>query len=247
VEHIPGAVYLNENHFRAYHFNLPTNYSPPESIQHILRHAGIHQNKPVIIYGGHGKFSKIGDGLEQTMVAYSLARFGHPQIYLLNGGLDSYTNNYKKEKEYPQVTESDFYISIQSEIYLTYKQFIEYKDIPGVTLIDVRPRSVYEGISLWSKPGHIPGAVNLPWRLLMQHDNPRMLRDEPALLEMIHSKGITPDKSLVVYCGTGREATAAFLYYKYHLKYPNVKIFEGSFTEWCSYPQNKTVTGPHPF
>lgn len=246
-EHIPGSVYFNENHLRAYQGNLPSQYSPSQCIQQLLQQAGIQQGKPVVIYGSDGGFSGHGDGLEQPMVAYSLARFGHSKILLLNGGLKSWIDaGNELSKDYPQVPVSDFQVSLNSDLFVTYNQFTELKEVKDTILIDVRPRSVYQGDALWSKPGHIPGAINLPWRVLMSHDNPRLMRSEPELKELTSARGATPEKTIILYCGTGREATAAFLVFKYMLNYPKVKLFEGSFTEWVSHKENHTVTGTHP-
>lgn len=246
-EHIPGAVYFHENHLRAYHGNLPSHYSPSICIQNLFQQVGLNQNQTVIVYGSDGSFSGKGDGLEQPMVAYSLARFGHTKIRLLNGGLSSWIESgFSLTKTYPHVDISNFSVNLISDLFVNYNQFIEIKDNKDTVIVDVRPRSVYQGEGLWSKPGHIPGAVNLPWRLLMSHDNPRLLRSESSLRELSYARSVIPEKQIILYCGTGREATAAFIVFKYLLNYPAVKIFEGSFTEWVAHPENETVTGPQP-
>jgi thiosulfate/3-mercaptopyruvate sulfurtransferase len=182
------------------------------------------------------------------MVAYSLTRFGHSNVLVLDGGLKSWIDaGYPLTKGYPEISVSEFHPSLNSDLFVNYNQFLEIKDSPDTALIDVRPRSVYQGPGLWEKPGHIPGAINLPWRVLMDHDNPYLLRSLSTITELAHSRGALPDKNVILYCGTGREATSAFLVFKYYLKYPRVKLYEGSFTEWVTYPQNPTVTGPKPF
>jgi len=248
MEHIPGAVYFNENHLRAFYQNLPSHYIPDQCLQQLLQSAGLQKDKAVVVYSSNGRFSKKGDGLEQTMAAYSLARFGHTNILVLNGGLQSWIDaGYSLTKEFPKISASEFHPSLNSDLFVNYNQFLEIKDSPDTALIDVRPRSVYQGQSLWQKPGHIPGAKNLPWRLLMDHENPYLLQSQHSINELALSSGASPDKNVILYCGTGREATAAFLVFKYYLKYPRVKLYEGSFTEWVTYPQNSTVTGTNPY
>jgi thiosulfate/3-mercaptopyruvate sulfurtransferase len=34
--------------------------------------------------------------------------------------------------------------------------------------------------------------------------------------------------------------------FRYYLGYPDVQIYEGSFTEWVSYKENPVVTGKNP-
>jgi thiosulfate/3-mercaptopyruvate sulfurtransferase len=244
VEHIPGSVYINEQHFRMYRGNLPTEYVPGHNLETIFRSAGISKNRSVVVYGGNGKFSGWGDGLEQTMGAYTLHRFGHPSIYVLDGGIESWLQaGYKVEKEFPTIEPSDFSASVNDTLFLTYSQFCELKDAPSSMVVDIRPHSVYKGDSMWSKPGHIPGAKNLPWRLLMEHDNARKVRSQSYLKELASTRNVSPEKNLILYCGTGREATAAYIVFKHVLSYPWVKIYEGSFTEWCTKTDQPTETG----
>ena len=88
-EHIPGAIYLNENHFR-YHVQNgpPARFVGPEAAEPVIRSAGLKADVPVVVYTGVGAAKGWGDGIEQTMVAYSLARYGHDNVFVLDGGLD---------------------------------------------------------------------------------------------------------------------------------------------------------------
>ncbi len=94
LEHIPGAIYLNEGLFRTYEGYLPAVWVRPEIVKTVLSNAGIDRSTPVVVYTAVGGFKKWGDGLEQTMVAYTLARYGAKEVYILDGGLDQW----KKEK-----------------------------------------------------------------------------------------------------------------------------------------------------
>jgi thiosulfate/3-mercaptopyruvate sulfurtransferase len=125
----------------------------------------------------------------------------------------------------------------------------EVKDIKeqdNVILLDARPPGVYEGQGPWIKPGHIPGAVNLPWRILMDDKNSKLLKSEMEIKSILNEHNVSPEKTIICSCGTGREATNEFILFKWYFNYPDVKIYEGSFTEWSSYTENPTVTGTNP-
>jgi thiosulfate/3-mercaptopyruvate sulfurtransferase len=193
------------------------------------------------------EYSKWGDGLEQTMIAYSLARFGHKNIMILDGGLDKWKEEGKElTKSFPAVKESNFHTRIQHEYNVTMDEVKTLKESDGVLLLDARPTSLYEGFGPWALPGHIPGAINLPWRELMDDKNPALLKSDIDIQTILNQKNITNDKLIICSCGTGREATNEFLLFKWYLGYPHVKIYEGSFTEWVSHPENQTVTGKNP-
>ena len=246
-EHIPGAVYMSEGLLRVSLKGIPGAYVPPESIQPVLRLLGLRPNLPVVVCTGTGPFSGRGNGLEQTMVAYSLARFGHDQVYVLDGGIDKWKEEGKPlTKVFPKVEESDFTVGVRREYFLEYEEFKVIKDRDDVLLLDARPIAVYEGQGPWIKAGHIPGAVNLPWASLMDEKNKRLLKPDEEIQAILDARGVTRDKVIVCSCGTGREATNEFLLFKWYLGYPKVRIYEGSFTEWSSYPENPTVTGSSP-
>jgi len=247
LEHIPGAVYFNEGLLRVPLKGKPAAYGPPEAIQANFRRIGLYPDNPVVVYTGTGAFKGWGDGLEQTMVTYTLARFGHNKVHVLDGGLDKWKQEGNPlSKVFPKIEESDFTAEVRREYYVEYEEFKEMKDKDDVVLLDARPSTVYEGRGPWTKPGHIPGAVNLPWASLMDATNKRLLKPDTEIKSLVEAKGATPDKTIICSCGTGREATNEFILFKWYLQYPVVRIYEGSFTEWSSYPENPTVTGKNP-
>lgn len=246
-EHIPGAVYLNEGVLREPLKGRPAMYVPPEAIQPIFRRVSLKNDLPVVVYTGTGPFKGWGNGLEQTMMAYSLARFGHNKVYVLDGGIDKWKDEGKPiAKVFPKIEESDFTVEARREYFVEYKEFKAMKDREDVILLDARPPHVYEGQGPWIKPGHIPGAINLPWASLMDDKNKRLLKPDERIQSIIKEHSITRDNTIICSCGTGREATNEFILFKWYLSYPKVKIYEGSFTEWSSYPENPTVTGKNP-
>jgi thiosulfate/3-mercaptopyruvate sulfurtransferase len=247
LEHIPGAVYFNPNLLRIPYKGMPGVYVSERTAESLFRRVGLSNDYPVVVYTGVGGVRGWGDGLEQTMVAYSLVRFGHNKVYVLDGGL----NDWKKEnrrltKEFPLIEESGFKVKVREDYWIGYEDFKRIKDNEDIILLDARPADVYEGRGPWSKPGHIPGAINLPWKSLMVDGNPALLKDKDEINNILEEKGIGADKIIICSCGTGREATNEFVMFEFLLEYPNVKIYEGSFTEWTSYPENSTVTGKNP-
>ncbi len=250
--HLPGAIYLNEGLLRSASNGLPAMYVPPESLQSIFSRVGLDPDRIVVIYSASGRYSKcaagLGDGLEQTMMAYSLIRFGHNKVCILDGGLEKW----KEEggdliKAFPKWEPSDFKIQICRDYFVEYDEFCRQREQKDVMVFDARPFDSYKEGGLWIKSGHIPGAFSLPWRSLMTKENAKLLKSDEELQQLVGRFKITPDKAVLVYCGTGREATNEFLFFKFYLGHDKVKIYEGSFTEWTSYPENPTVTGENPY
>jgi len=125
-EHIPGAVYLTEGVLRASNGGFPTTYSPVGCIQEAFRRAGIEADSPVVVYTGKGAFSGRGDGLGQTMMAYTLAKYGHNAVYLLDGGLDQWKSEGQElSQEYPTVEPSGFTVQARDDYAVEYEEFVQ--------------------------------------------------------------------------------------------------------------------------
>jgi thiosulfate/3-mercaptopyruvate sulfurtransferase len=249
--HIPGAIYLNEGVLRSAWKSMPAMYISPESIGPIFRRAGLDPNVPTVVYTGAGRYSQcvkgLGDGLEQTMMAYSLTRFGHNRVYILDGGIEVWKKEgHELTKKFPECQESNFQVEVRKDYFIDYDEFKKLKDSKDVLVFDARPTDSYLGGNLWTKPGHIPGAISLPWRSLMNKENSMLLKSDEEIDQILAPFDITHDKTLLIYCGTGREATNEFLYFKWYRGHDRVRIYEGSFTEWSAHPENETVTGPNP-
>lgn len=249
--HLPRAIYLNEGLLRTAWSGLPASYVPPESIGPVLSRAGLEPERPVVVYSGAGRYSRctagLGDGLEQPMMAYSLLRFGHRRILILDGGLERWkAEGHELTKVFPKWGPTDFKAKVRREFFVDYEEFKRMRERDDVIVFDARPAEFYAEGGLWIKRGHIPGALNLPWRSLMTKENPKLLKSDEELSEILGKFEIKPEKNLLIYCGTGREATNEFLFFRYYLGHESVRIYEGSFTEWTAHPENPTVTGSNP-
>jgi thiosulfate/3-mercaptopyruvate sulfurtransferase len=246
-EHIPGAIHLNEGILRVPAHGFPTSYGPQACLQESFRRVGLEADSPVVVYTGKGAFSGWGDGLAQTMMAYSLAKFGHNTVYVLDGGLDKWKSEGRTlSQEFPSVDPSQFSIDLRGEYPIGYEEFKRVKDRDDVVVLDARPAKVYEGQGPWRKPGHIPGAISLPWRSLMDDGNPMLLKPNDELIDILEQHNIDRNQTIICSCGTGREATNEFILFKWYFEYPDVRLYEGSYTEWTAYPENETVEGREP-
>jgi len=109
----------------------------------------------------------------------------------------------------------------------------------GVILVDARTPQEYMGelINVPELPqegslraGHIPGAKHVFFEENLMPDG----RFKPTKeLEQIYvSRGITPDKEVIAYCRSGHRATVTWFVLSRLLSYPNVKVYDGSWTEW---------------
>ena len=250
-EHIPGAIYVHEGLLRMHIGRSPVQWIPAEAAQMLFANLGIEQDHPVVVYSECTlpklSAAALSDGLEQIFLAYTLIRFGFQKVMLLDGGLASWRSGNHPVTDSPGITRPcACTIDVQVGFLIGYDECRKMKDEADVILLDTRPSALYEAQGPWPKPGHIPGAVNLPANRLLDDHNPTLLKQEAEIRGILTSCGITPDKTVICSCGTGRSATAVFLILKYFLGYPEVLIYEGGFTGWSSVPDNPVVTGKNP-
>ena len=66
----------------------------------------------------------------------------------------------------------------------------------------------------------------------MDSDNTHQSKSIDALKAELNAAGITPDKSIICYCGTSREGSLIYFTLRHVLGYPKVRLYEGSWKEY---------------
>jgi len=107
-------------------------------------------------------------------------------------------------------------------------------------LVDSRVPERYRGEVEPIDPvaGHIPGAVNLPWNENL--DEQGRLKSGTTLAERFAAMGDGAD--VVVYCGSGVTACANLLAMD-EAGLSKARLYPGSWSDWCSYPNNPVASG----
>lgn len=251
-DHIPGAIHLHEGLLRMHIGKIPSQWISPMAAEILFSSLGFEQDHPVVVYSESRapspSYSVTSDGMEQSLVAYTLARFGCREVLILDGGLSKWKEEDRPLTHDPGISRpSSFSVDMQIDFLAGPEVLNSLKDNPDTLLLDNRPAPWYEGQGPWRSPGHIPGAVNLPATWFADDENSTLLKSEEEIRNILFSCGATPEKTIICSCGTGRMAASVFLLLKFFLGYPEVFIYEGGFAEWSSYPDNPVVTGKTPW
>jgi thiosulfate/3-mercaptopyruvate sulfurtransferase len=177
------------------------------------------------------------------MIAYLLERLGHSDIAIVDGGWRDYSAGQKASQEYPQYKLAR-YDNLDNRAVRATLDDVKASIGKGVRFIDARPAETYRGeTKIWIRNGHIPGAVNLPWKTLVEENNTHKLKPVAALKAAFESRGIKETDDIIVYCGTSREASLEYLVLKHILKFPKVRLYEGSWAEYSNHAQLPIETG----
>ena len=244
--HVPNAVHISEQAFRGPDGKLPYQIWPARDLANLLSKAGISNNDQVLVY------SDGNNVLGASLVAYILEKSGVPTIGILDGGFSGYkTQGHTVTKAFPTYSPGVFNPKSVPGLAISLKEVLALVGKPNVVIVDPRPKGLFEGTEqLFIRNGHIPGAINITWQSVTEANNPEEALKNPhklksieALRQLFVSRGVTPDKTVIISCSTGREASLQYIVLKHLLGYPNVRIYEGSWTEYST-TNNPVQTGP---
>jgi thiosulfate/3-mercaptopyruvate sulfurtransferase len=228
--HLPGAVYLNTETLRASRGGIPTQLLDGPAYAALFSRLGLAFDRPVVIYSA-GETRNI----DATFLAWLLAGFGHPKVFLLDGGFFKWQLELRPVvPEYPRVAETEFPAApFRPEQVSLAEVQTALRD--GAILVDARPPDQYAGAAgAQMRKGHIPGAISHYWRDdLTREGFGYVWKDTTALRSAYEAQGITPDKDIIAYCNSATEASHVHFALRNLLGYPRVRVYVGSWTEWA--------------
>jgi thiosulfate/3-mercaptopyruvate sulfurtransferase len=239
--HLPGAVYLNTETLRASEGGVPAQLLSPGAYRDLFSRLGLSFDVPAVIYSA-GETGNI----DATFLAWLLAGFGHPRVYVLNGGYFKWELEHRPVvQQYPRIPASDFPVSPFVPDRASLEEVRRVLTTHDAVLVDARPPDQYAGeAGAQMRRGHIPGAVSHYWRDdLTQVGFGHVWKSPAELRASYRAQGITPDKSIIAYCNSTTEASHVHFTLRYLLKYPRVRIYVGSWTEWAERAELPVETG----
>lgn len=232
--HLPNAAWLNVETLRGQEGELPFQLLPAEHYVELFRRLSLEPSRPVVVYSAGDQLD-----IDATFVCWLLASAGARRVYLLDGGYARWAvENRPLTQTYPRWTGSpvkfrsgDFRPAVASLDDVRSAAV----GLSGALLVDARPPEQFAGSAgAQARRGHIPGAVNHPWKGdLEQVDLVLVWKGAEALGASYRAQGITPERDIIVYCNSGTEASHVFFALRYLLGYPRVRIFIGSWTQWA--------------
>lgn len=214
---VPHTLLYNNEPFRAL-------IKPAGEMAKILGDAGVTPEKTIVVYDeGSNKYS--------ARMYWMLKYLGAPNVKVLNGNLTAWKAGRKPVTGTPtKLAATTFTANPDASILSNMEEVRGANGNAGYVLVDVRKPDEYAGTAETElRKGHIPGAVNLNYELAL--DAKVMYKSSDELKTLFESKGITPDKTIILYCETSVRAGSTYLALK-SLGYPNVKVYDGAYIEW---------------
>jgi thiosulfate/3-mercaptopyruvate sulfurtransferase len=257
--HIPGAIDMDTLALEA---PETWNRRSPEELELALLKHGITSDTTVILYG---KFmnpdnadefpgSAAGD-IGAIRNAFIMMYAGVKDVRILNGGFQSWTDAGFEVSydDVPKTTALAFGVSIpqKTELAVDLPEAKQILASANAELVCVRSWPEYigevSGYNYIEKKGRIPGAVFANCGTDAYHmENYRNLdhttREYHEIAANWIQSGITPDKHLAFYCGTGWRGSEAW-FNAWLMGWPKVSVYDGGWFEWSNDPENPYETG----
>jgi thiosulfate/3-mercaptopyruvate sulfurtransferase len=232
--HIAGAVGWNWK--RDLQDQVARDIAPKQALEALLGKSGVTPDTTIVLYGDNNNWFA-------AYAYWALRYYGHDRVQLVDGG------RVKWEKEgRTYTTEAP---SVAATAYRfkgsTNEKLRAYRDqvvaaIGKAALVDVRSPKEYSGELLApenlpqegaQRGGHIPTAASIPWATAVNVED-GTFKNESELKEIYGGRGVVPDKEVIAYCRIGERSAHTWFVLHELLGYPDVKNYDGSWTEWGS-------------
>lgn len=230
--HIPNAVLFDWR--KDINDPLNRNIVSRDDCVKLLQKAGINNDTILVLYGDFNNWFA-------AFAFWVFKYYGFKDIRLMNGGRKKWLEEDRPiSKESPNFSKGNFQAAEPDENIRAYLDYVRNSVMSQQgTLVDVRSPAEFTG-QITAPPeyptehaqrgGHIPSAQNIPWGQAVKEDG--TFKSVEDLKKLYEPKGITPDKEVITYCRIGERSSHTWFVLKYLLGYPNVKNYDGSWTEW---------------
>lgn len=205
-----------------------------EGLERLLSAKGVANDDTVVLYGGNNNW----------FAAYAywyLKLYGHQDVRLLDGGRKKWELDGRELVSEPTTRPATTYVAKSQDHALRAFRDDVVNAIGTSGLVDVRSPDEYAGRLLAPAhlpqetsqvPGHVPTAINIPWSRAANEDG--TFKSDDELKELYEGSGVDLDRDVIAYCRIGERSSHTWFVLRELLGVPNVRNYDGSWTEYGS-------------
>jgi thiosulfate/3-mercaptopyruvate sulfurtransferase len=224
--HISGAVHLWWQDTIELHNEVYGMMAGAPEIEKLVTSAGITPKSRVVLYDDNGD-------RWASRFLWVLNANGFENVSLLNGGRQAWqAAGYDLTKSSPTVATGELDLTLDYKVLIGADTLAQHLHDPGYVIVDNRtPGEQAENWYGKLRSGRIPGSKQIPWTSLTEAGSIPYFADPAALRALFVDASVTPDKTVIVYGLDGVSAAPTYAALKL-LGYPNVLLYDGSWSEW---------------
>ena len=230
--HIAGAVKLDWK--TDLQDPVKRDFVDAQQFSKLLSERGIDNDDTVVLYGGNNNW----------FAAYAYWYFklyGHAEVKLLDGGRKKWELDGRALSTDTVTRAITSYTAKAPDNSIRALRDEVIAAIGVKNLVDVRSPDEFSGKILApahlpqeqsQRPGHIPGAINVPWSRAANEDG--TFKSDEELAKLYAAAGLDGEKETIAYCRIGERSSHTWFVLQELLGHTNVKNYDGSWTEYGS-------------
>jgi thiosulfate/3-mercaptopyruvate sulfurtransferase len=225
--HVPGAVFFDIDAIADTSVPLPHMLPSAEQFAQAVGALGIGTGDRVVVYSR-------GSVTSAARVWWTFRVFGHDNVAVLDGGFQKWTREGRPvEQGAAKPRPRTFHARFRPALVRDLERMRANVDTHAEQVVDARPRGRFLGTDPEPRPGlrsgHIPGSVNLAPDALFRPDGTILPPDD--IRRAFAATGVDLARPVVTTCGSGVAASGLALALHF-IGYPDVAVYDGSWTEW---------------
>ncbi len=230
--HIPNAVKVDW--FTTLQDPVRRDFLTKDEFEKLCSNLGVANDTTIVFYGDKSNW----------FACYALWLFqyyGNMKTKIMNGGRMKWEQEGRPiTKEVPNYPKTAYRAQEPDPKIRAFRDDVLRQTREKKPLVDVRSPKEYTGELLHMpnypqegalRGGHVPGAVSIPWSQAVREAD-STFKPAEELRQLYLGKGITPQGEIIAYCRIGERSSHTWFVLKYLLGYPNVRNYDGSWTEW---------------
>lgn len=210
--HIDGAIGLDVTSLCN---NIPVEgtLKPAAELATILGKNGISATSKIVIY--------CKTGINAGRMYWIMKYLGCSNVSILDGQMDAWFAARKPiTKNAKKLSPVTFTPVVNSSLFVD-KAYVKSK-LSTAVLVDARKKEDFDA-------GHIGNSLNIWAESMINGSKLKTVADLTATFSKVPK-----DKEVILYCKTGVNAGFSYFVLKAMLKYPNVKVYDGSYLDWTN-------------
>lgn len=227
---IPSAILFDIDQIADPQSSLPHMLPDAETFGRLVGALGIGNDDFVIAYDNSGI------AMAASRAWWMFKTFGHDRVAVLNAGLPAWIDQGYEVTPHAQapLPTKEFNASFRSGWVTNLDEMRQITDQQSAIILDARPAARFQGLMPEPRPGmqpgHMPGARNLPFPLLLDPTTGE-LKAKEELRKILYAIDTNTDSRIVTTCGSGVTACVITLAL-FSSGYKNLSVYDGSWSEW---------------